>query len=130
MTAPDRVVSHVNVPDGTYRCRVAEVRPGSTRAGDERWALRLTVEDGEYAGRMAAWDSLTFSMRGRARARRVLQALGLPVFGKVTIEPADVEGRTAMVRIVSAEYQSADGTTVRRSEVPYDGYSPDTGGGA
>jgi hypothetical protein len=128
VTAPDRVVSYVNVPDGTYRCRIAEVRPGTTRAGDERWALRLTVEDGDYAGRMAAWDSLVFSNRGRARARRVLQALGLPCAGKVTIEPADVEGRTAMVRLVACEYQTAAGDTVRRSEVPYDGFAPDTGG--
>ena len=41
----------------------------STRAGDERWSLRLVVAEGQHVGKQAAWDSLVFSTRGRARAR-------------------------------------------------------------
>lgn len=113
---------YTTVPAGTYVCRIDEVRPGTTRAGDERWSLRLVVDAGEYAGRQAAWDSIVFSTRGRARARRVLQALGLPAKGKIQIEPADLEGRKAKVEIKPAGYTSPSGDVVRRNEVPYDGY--------
>ncbi len=120
--AEDRVADYVTVPAGTYVCRIAEIRPGTTRAGDERWALRLVVAEGQHVGKQAAWDSLVFSTRGRTRARMVLQALGLPATGKVQIEPGDLEGRTAMVEIRPAEYQSPGGDVVRRNEVPYDGF--------
>lgn len=120
--AKDRVSDFVTVPSGTYLCRIAEIRPGSTRAGDERWSLRLVVAQGQHVGKQAAWDSLVFSTRGRARARMVLQALGLPASGRVQIEPADLEGRSALVEIRPAEYQGPDGAMVRRNEVPYDGY--------
>lgn len=118
----DRVSDFVTVPAGTYLCRIAEIRPGTTRAGDERWSLRLVVAEGQHVGKQAAWDSLVFSTRGRARARMVLQAIGLPASGKVQIEPADLEGRTALVDVRPAEYQGPDGALVRRNEVPYDGY--------
>ncbi len=120
--ASDRVSDYVTIPAGTYLCRVAEVRPGSTRAGDERWSMRLVVAEGQHTGKQAAWDSLVFSSRGRARARAVLHALGLPASGKVKIEPADLEERTALVEIRPAEYQSPAGDIVRRNEVPYDGF--------
>ncbi len=120
--ATDRVSDYVTVPPGTYVCRVAEIRPGTTRAGDERWSMRLVVAEGQHVGKQAAWDSLVFSTRGRARARMVLQALGLPASGKVQIEPADLEGRAALVEIRPAEYQSPAGEVVRRNEVPYDGF--------
>jgi hypothetical protein len=125
--AADRVSDFVTVPAGTYLCRIAEIRPGTTRAGDERWSLRLVVAEGQHVGKQAAWDSLVFSARGRARARLVLQALGLPASGKVTIEPADLEGRTALVEIRPAEYQSPAGEVVRRNEVPYDGFRATNG---
>lgn len=91
----DRVSDYVTVPQGTYLCRVAEVRPGATRAGDERWSLRLVVAEGPHVGKQAAWDSLVFSTRGRARARIVLAALGLPAKGKVSLQPGELEGRQA-----------------------------------
>lgn len=120
--AADGVSDYVTVPAGTYLCRIAEVRAGLTRAGDERWSLRLVVTEGQHVGKQAAWDSLVFSTRGRARARAVLQSLGLPASGKVQIQPADLEGRTALVEVRPAEYQSPSGNVVRRNEVPYDGY--------
>ncbi len=122
--AAQPVSDYVTVPEGTYVCSVAEVRPGLTRAGDERWSLRLVVAEGEHTGKQAAWDGLVFSTRGRPRARLALQALGLPATGKVTIEPGDLEGRRALVQLRPSEYTNAAGATVRRNEVPYDGYSP------
>jgi hypothetical protein len=119
---PRRVADFVTVPAGAYVCRVAQVRPGTTRAGDERWSLRVVIADGPHVGKDAAWDSLVFSTRGRMRARAVLAALGLPTVGRVTIEPSDLMGRVALVEVRPAEYVSPDGTTVRRNEVPYDGW--------
>lgn len=117
-----KVHDYTTVPEGDYMIRVAEVRGGTTRAGDERWSLRLVIVNGEHVGKQGAWDSLVFSVRGRARARMVLKALRLPCAGKVTIEPKDVEGRTAIVTLRKAEYHSPSGDVVRRMEVPYDGW--------
>lgn len=118
----EQLSDFVTVPAGSYVCRIAEVRPGTTRAGDERWSLRLVVAEGEHVGKQAAWDSLVFSSRGRARARLVFLALGLPAAGRVEVKPNDLEGRSALVEVRPAEYQAPDGTLVRRNEVPYAGY--------
>lgn len=113
---------YVSVPAGSYVCRITEVRPGTTRGGDERWSMKLVVAEGQHVGKPAAWDSLVFSARGRGRARLVLQALGLPSTGKVDLQPGDLEGRHALVEVRPAEYQTPTGGVVRRNEVPYDGY--------
>lgn len=118
----DTVSDFVSVPQGTYRCRVEEVRAGQTRAGDERWSLRLVISEGQHVGKQAAWDSLVFSTRGRSRARLVLQALGLKAKGKVELEPGDLQGRDALVSVRPTEYEAPSGQVVRRNEVPYDGY--------
>lgn len=110
----------IDVPAGTHLCRVAEVRISTTRAGDERWALRLVIAAGEFMGRQAAWDSLVFSVRGRARARFVFAALGLS--GTKDIKATDLEGRQANVEVRPVQYLLPDGTPVSRNEVPYDGY--------
>ncbi len=118
----ESVSDYVTVPAGTYLCRIAEVRQGTTRAGDDRWSLRLVVAEGQHVGKQAAWDNLIFSARGQARVRLVMHALGLPSSGKVQIDPGDVEDRSALVEIRPAEYQNSAGQVVRRNEVPYDGY--------
>ena len=128
--AKDSVSDFISVPAGTYLCRIAEIRIGTTRAGDERWSMRLVVAEGQHVGKQAAWDSLVFSTRGRSRARLVLQALGMPARGKVEIEPGDLEGRSALVTVRPAEYESTSGNVVRRNEVPYDGYRSAEAGGA
>ena len=65
--------SYVSIPEGSYVCRVAEVREGLARDGSPRWSLRLEVSRGEYAGRTAGWDSLTWSDRGIRRVKHVLE---------------------------------------------------------
>lgn len=109
------------VPDGTYRVRVHDVRPGTTRAGDERWSLHLFVVDGPHAGKPAAWDSITFNARGKHRARRVLTALGLwhPERGTSSV---DLLGREAVVEVRTVAYQAPTGQRVRRNEVPFHGW--------
>ena len=123
----DSVSDFVTVPAGTYHCRVGEIRRGQTRAGDERWSIRLVVAEGQHVGKQAAWDSLVFSARGRARARLILQALGLRVAGKVELEPEALTNREALVTVRPTEYESPQGQLVRRNEVPYDGYRAPNG---
>ena len=114
----------VCVPEGTYKCIVDEVRIGCTRAGDERWSLSLRVADGPHAGKLAAWDSIIFSGRGKTRARMVFAAMGLHHTGAIELEPADLEGRTAMVTLRTVTYTTpGGGAEVTRNEVPYGGYS-------
>ena len=129
--AKDAISDFISVPAGTYLCRIAEVRTGTTRAGDDRWSVRLVVAEGQHVGKQAAWDSLVFSVRGRTRARSVLHALGLPSKGRVQLTPDDLEGCTALVEVGPSENESPSGQVVRRNEVPYDGYragSPAGGG--
>lgn len=117
------VEDYVTVPAGTYLCEVAEVRTGTTRHGAERWSLRLVVAEGEFVGRQAAWDGLSFTDRGQGRVRLVFRALGLPTEGLVDVKHQDLEGRRAFVEIRPSEYANPDtGRVVRRNEVPYDGY--------
>src|SRR5262245_66311802 len=82
--------SFVSIPEGTYVCRIADVRQGLTRDGSPRWSLRLEVAEGEYAGRTAAWDSLVFSERGLPRVKQVLQRFGFDVSGTVELQPDDL----------------------------------------
>ena len=42
--------------------------------------------------------------------------------GKIQIDPEDVQGKEVFVTVRPAEYLSAEGSMVRRNEVPYDGY--------
>ncbi len=121
-TTTERDMDFVSIPAGTYVCEIAEVRIGTTKAGDPRWALRLIVAEGEFTGRHAAWDNLVFSTRGQARVRRIFGELGLPNQGRVDVEPADLQGRRALVEVRPAEYVSPAGEKIRRNDVPYDGY--------
>jgi hypothetical protein len=115
--------SFVSVPAGTHLCRVAEVRKGEARDGNERWSMRLEVCEGDYAGRTAAWDSITWSPRGIHRVRRVLGALGFDVSGSVELEADDLVGLTALIQTLIEEWEDpTTGYTQTRCRVPYQGF--------
>jgi hypothetical protein len=40
----------------------------------------------------------------------------------VRVEPADLEGRRGFVEVRAAEYTNEFGETIKRNQVPYDGY--------
>ncbi len=114
----------VSVPAGTRLCRVAEVREGVARDGSDRWSLRLEVCEGDFAGRTAAWDSITLSERGIHRVQRVLGALGFDVSGAVEVEIADLVGLAAMVETQIEEWADPNtGCVQKRCAVPYQGFS-------
>ena len=108
--------SFVAIPPGSYACRIAEVRPGEARNGAVRWSLRLEVLDGEYAGRTAAWDSLTWSERGVQRVKFVLGVLGFDV---------SLEGRQALVEVFPEVWEEPEtGRRLERLSVPFAGWAP------
>jgi hypothetical protein len=114
-----------SVPEGQYLCRIGEVRTGQARDGSERWRFRLEVVEGDYAGRTAAWDSITWSDRGVFRVKRVLAALGFDVGGEVEVDSQDLVGRRAAVLVETEEWEDAiSGRRQIRMGVPYLGYSP------
>jgi len=115
--------SFVSIPEGTYLCRVADVRVDSTRDGSPRWAVRLEVAEGDYAGRTAAWDGLNFSERGLPRVKQVLAVLGFDVTGTLELEPNELIGTKARVQLVIEEREDQlTGTHKKRLRVPYAGY--------
>lgn len=123
--------SFVSIPEGRYLCRIAEVREGVARDGSARWSLRLEVAQGEYAGRTAGWDSVTWSDRGIRRVKHVLETLGLNVSGQVEIAPNDLLGREVIATFQSEEREDAfTGRRVLRLRVPYAGYQSRNSAGA
>lgn len=116
--------SYVTVPEGLYVCRVAEVREGRTREGHPRWAMRLDVAAGDYAGRLAAWDSLIWSPRGLPRVKAVLARLGFDVSGRLRLEPHELIGRCVRAELRIEEREDpVSGSRSSRLRVPYMGYS-------
>lgn len=126
----DDVETYVFVPEGEHDCRVADVREGTSRDGSVRWSFRLEVIGGDYAGRTAAWDSLTWSERGVYRVKKVLEALGLDVKGELEIESRDLLNLQARVRVIPEEREDpVTGRRQVRMRVPYLGYAPIHDGG-
>lgn len=116
--------SYVTVPEGTYVCRVAEVRENTALSGVPRWSLRLEVCEGDFTGRTAGWDNLTFSERGLSRVKRVLHRLGFDVSGALEIQPTDLVGLVAHVQFVTEEREDPlTGRRTARLRVPYSGYA-------
>jgi hypothetical protein len=119
------IESFVSVPEGRYLCRVAEVREGIARDGSARWSLRLEVAEGDYAGRTAGWDSLTWSERGLPRVKRFLEVLGLNTHGVVDVETTDLVGRRVVAVFLEEEREDPlSGRRTLRLRVPYSGYAP------
>ena len=128
-SAVDDVQSFASIPAGSYPVRIAEVREGHTRDGSVRWALRLEVADGEYAGRTAGWDGLVWSERGIVRVKRVLEVLGFDVQGELEVSAGDLQGRLASARFEHEDWEDpATGRRTQRLSVPYAGYGPYEGG--
>jgi len=96
----DQITDFVTIPAGTYLCRIAEVRDQQSKAGDTMWGIRLVVTEGEFTGRMAAWDNLVFSSRGLHRVQSILEALGLPADGKIELNLEDLIDKEAFVEVL------------------------------
>lgn len=111
------------IPAGTYVCRVVNAVERVARDGSPRWNLRFDVAEGEFAGRLAGWDSLTWSPRGIHRVQLVLSALGVDARGEVELDASELVGRTARMRWELEEREdTVSGKRTVRLSVPYSGY--------
>jgi uncharacterized protein DUF669 len=117
-------VEVLTVPEGVYDVRIVDVRLGHTRDGSERWALRLEVVGGDWAGKNAGWDGLIWSDRGKPRVKRVLTALGYPPDREFDLEPDELIGRQGRVQVLHEEYENAAGVVTKHLNVPYEGWGP------
>lgn len=118
------IEDYLSVPEGHYRVRVAEAREGWSRDGDVRYAMRLEVIEGEYAGRTAAWDGITFSERGLKRAKFVLGVLGFDTTGRIELEPGDLLGREVWAEVTAEDrVDPVSGQRTIRPRVPFAGYA-------
>jgi hypothetical protein len=118
------VDSFVSVPEGEYLCKIAEVRAGTSKEGAPHWNLRLEVAEGDYAGRTAGWDSITWSTKGVRRVKIVLTALGFDTRGELELEPDELVGLRARVRLTLEEREDAfSGRRQLRLKVPFEGWA-------
>ncbi len=114
----------VAVPNGTHPCVVHEMKRTAARDGSDRWWIRWVVtNESPWAGRTAAWDSLTWNERGMRRVKWVLGRLGFDVAGCIELAPNDLLGRKARVTVFAEEFiNRATGARTMRSRVPFAGY--------
>lgn len=118
-------ISMRSVPAGVHVCEIREVREGISKDGSPRWSMKLEVAAGEHAGHHAAWDSITWSERGIYRVRSVLQVLGFKVEGELEVNPKDLVGKGARVRLVEEVYDDPMlGSRREQLVVPYNGWAP------
>ena len=112
-----------SVPEGDYPCRISEIRESKSPAGHSRWGIRWEVCHGEWQGRTACWDSLHWSERGLPRAKFLLGLLGFEIQGPLEIDARQLEGKQALVTVVSEEREDpVTGIRRLRNRVPYSGY--------
>jgi hypothetical protein len=118
------VEDFASIPPGTYVVRIAEVREGVTREGAPRWAVRLEVVDGPFAGRTAAWDGLVWSEKGLRRVKHVLDKLGFDVSGGVELDSEQLVGLEVRAEISLEEREDPlTGSRQIRPRVPFLGYA-------
>ncbi len=114
--------NYASIPEGVYQLRVGAVRPALARDGSPRWSLKLEVAEGEYAGRVACFDALTWSERGTVRVKLVLAALGFDVSGMVEVEPEDLVGKVAPAQVITERWVDPQGEMEVRNTIPFRGW--------
>lgn len=123
------VDNFVVVEEGAYRMKIGEARESGATGDTVSWMLKLQLVDGPMAGRNAVIDWLNFTDRGMHRVRSVLAAVGYDTSKPIEVEPLDLVGKEAIIRVETRETTEHVGEkerTVRRSRVTYDGWSPVT----
>ncbi len=127
----DEVDDFVIVEDGEHLMRVGGAKQMDGAEGRISWMLRMELVHGIRAGRTAVTEWVNFTPRGLHRARLILAALGFDVSDTLEVEPHELIGRKAYLRVATEEtLREADQRVQRRSRVAYDGWSPvgDTAG--
>jgi len=105
------------IPDGSYPCRVADVKDGhQTKSGDEMWRLEFEIISGDFKGRRL-FDNMIFSQKAASRVKLICSRLGIDTSGEVDLQPRLLRGREVWITTYQEQYE---GKTQNR--IPFDGY--------
>jgi len=109
------------LPDGDYVCEITDIEPSHTKAGDDMWKLRLTVQEGEYADRLI-FDNLAFTPRALSRVKLVCKVCGIDTSGAIDLDPSMLLDKRVLVSTYTEEYTDSQRRKKFMNAVPFDGY--------
>ena len=119
--------TYAPLPDGTYLCKLTEVKESETVKGDTMWSLVWTVSEGEYERRLI-FDRLVFSEKALPRVKLVFKRLGFPVEGEETVTTEMINGMEANITVVEDEFmdmKQEPPAPRKTNRVTFDGYNKD-----
>jgi hypothetical protein len=113
------------IPAGSYVCKLVDITPGTSQAGNEKWSLIWEVTQGEHAG-ARVWDSIVFAGGALKRVKLLCSRLGLDVTEKINLQPEMIMGRSCIVHVEEGVWERKDDQgrveEVPANEVPFAGY--------
>ena len=104
------------IKEGWCLARVDEIEEKQTSRGDEMWAVKFRILEGDDEGEIVK-DNIVFSRAASKRLRIIAKAFGLPAVGAVDFERHDIEGRTVRIEVALEDYK---GET--KAKVTFSGY--------
>ena len=116
------------LPDGHYVCEITDIEPSHTKVGDDMWKLRLTVQEGEFAGRLI-FDNLAFTQRSLSRVKLLCGVCGIDTSGAVDLDPSMLLDKRVLIATYTEEYTDSQGRTRTANAIPFDGYKEAPVGG-
>lgn len=110
-------------PAGRYPCECDEVTRKKNANGDEMWAIKWAVIDGEHAGR-TFFDNLVFSESALSRVKLVAKRVaGIDVdAGPFDFEPDHLVGKRAMIEVEINSYTDKEGKQRQNNKPTFGGY--------
>ncbi len=110
------------IPDGEYLARVTEAKPGESKAGNPKIALRFEIEGPTHKGRVLFRHCPT-SGKGAGILKDTLRGLGFDVETMTKLNPQNIVGRTGIL-VVGVQKDNADFNEVKKvKRVPASGLS-------
>lgn len=111
------------LPPGPYLCRLTAIDDSErTGAGDEMWALRFTVDEGEHEGHYI-YDRISFGHKALPRVKLLCSRMGIDISGPLNLTPDLLMGRRVWVTVDIEEYDDQKSKTRReRNKVPFAGF--------
>lgn len=113
------------IPEGTYPCRVLDVKAKKSSSGGVYWSIQNEIQTGPYAGKFI-WDNLFFSPKALNRFFLVwkrLTGMELDRTKDLDVQEDDLIGCKANVTVVHKQ-EVYEGKTVTRAKVSFEGYAP------
>jgi len=114
------------VPNGKYLCEVIEAEIRFTQSGDEMWAVRFEIVDGDYKGRVL-FDNIVFSEKAMKRVKMIFSRMGINTTGKSSPTTENIMGKRVYLDVGISSYMKLDEATGKEIEkmknvIPFAGY--------